>query len=153
MLPQAPNRASIRGAWGEQTLTVPILGGRRRLNRTPWERLSLSEHDDWRHKHWQAITSAYGSLPYFPYFKDDFAPLFNHPGGLDPIREPDSLARLCTQLHEAFLRCSSLREITEWLKSHPDTPAPTARKSDVPEYISALELLFMYGKETVFYLL
>ena len=54
-LPQNPNRALIRGAWGEQTLSVPIEGGRRRLACVPYDRLRLSEHGNWRHAHWQSL--------------------------------------------------------------------------------------------------
>lgn len=153
VLDTAPNRTLIRGAWGEQTLTVPILGGRRRLARTPWEHLLLSEHDDWRHKHWQAITSAYGSLPYFPYFKDDFAPVFNHPQMHDPESRPDSLKRLSTELHHVFLKCASLEVLSAWLRSHPQAVRLLPRQTNVPLNVCALELLFMYGPETIFYLL
>lgn len=140
----APNRGVIRGAWGEQTLTVPIEGGRRRLARTPYHLLRLSEHDDWRHKHWQAVTSAYGALPYFPYFKDELAPVF---------ASAATLCELCDGLHAAFLRCSGLDTLADWLRRHPlQAPAP-GHPLPVPGHVTALELLFLYGPETIFYLL
>ncbi|MCM1006131.1 MAG: WbqC family protein [Prevotella sp.] len=135
---------TIRGAWGEQTLTVPILGGRKRLGRVPYDALQLSEHDDWRHKHWQAITSAYGALPYFPYFKDEFAPIFLN----GPI---EKLAELNRILHQAFLKCSGIAELRKWLAQNPGATYPR-RECDVPKHICALELLFKYGPETIFYL-
>lgn len=135
----------IRGAWGEQSLTVPIKGGRKLIGKRPFEALTLSEHDDWRHKHWQAITSAYGALPYFPYFKDAFAPIYLS----GPI---DKLCRLNLALHNAFLECSNLPEIIRWLGDHRRSYSLTKRVADVPDNISALELLFLHGPETIFYL-
>lgn len=140
----APNRGVIRGAWGEQTLTVPIEGGRRRMARTPYARLRLSEHDDWRHKHWQAITSAYGALPYFPYFKEELAPVFS---------TAVTLGELCGGLHAALVRCSGLETLAAWLRQHPQARPEPAACTPVPDHVSALELLFMFGPETVFHLI
>lgn len=139
----SPNRGVIRGAWGEQTLTVPIEGGRRRISRTPYGQLRLSEHDDWRHKHWQAITSAYGASPYFPYFKAELAPVFT---------SAVTLRDLCDGLHAAFLRCGGLDTLAAFLREHPQHLPSRASGLPVPGHVSALELLFMFGPETVFYL-
>lgn len=143
-----PNKTVIRGAWGEQTLTVPIEGGRKRMARTPYARLRLSEHGEWRHTHWQAITSAYGALPYFHYFEHEFAPIYT----TGPIA---TLQELCQQVHQALLRCSNLNELAIWLRNNPtEIPDPQkARKSTIPRHISAIELLFLRGPETVFTLL
>lgn len=149
-LEQAPvrvsslNRGVIRGAWGEQTLTVPIEGGRRRMARTPYGHLRLSEHDDWRHKHWQAITSAYGAFPYYPYFKDELAPVFTAACTLHALNQG---------LHSAFLRCSGLDALAAWIRQHGRPADSRASCTTVPGHVSALELLFMYGPETVFYLI
>ncbi|MCM1320395.1 MAG: WbqC family protein [Muribaculaceae bacterium] len=140
-----PRAGIIRGAWGEQVLTVPIKGGRKLLGKAPFEALRLSEHDDWRHKHWQAITSAYGALPYFPYFKDAFAPIYLS----GPI---EHLSTLNAGLHRAFLNCSNLPELVRWLSRHPDTCNLRKRPSDIPTHISALELLFLHGPEMIFYI-
>lgn len=144
-----PNRALIRGAWGEQTLIVPIEGGRKRMAHTPYSQLRLSEHDDWRHSHWQAITSAYGALPYFHYLEHEFAPIYTN-GPIATLRE------LCEQLHLAFLRSSGLDELILWIKRHSSESVCTQRSSAcpvVPKHISAIELLFLRGPETVFTLL
>jgi len=141
----APNRTVIRGAWGEQTLTVPIEGGRRRLLHTPADLLMLSEHGNWRHTHWQAITSAYGALPYFHYLADPFEEIYARPAG--------SLTDLCTSLHEVFLAQTSLRECVDWLAANPSTLPRPADVSLFPSHIAAIELLFARGPESVFYLL
>ena len=34
--------------------------------------MRISDHGNWRHLHWQALTSAYENSPYFEYYADDF---------------------------------------------------------------------------------
>lgn len=137
--------ALIRGAWGNQNLCIPVRGGRRMLTRMPFFKLAASEHDDWRHKHWQAITSAYGALPYFPYFKDDFNNEYMH----GPV---ENIAAFNRRLHEILLQCSGLDTVCRWLARHDKEYAYEKRQCDVPDDVSCLELLFRYGPETVFYL-
>ncbi len=38
----------------------------------------ISEHDNWRHSHWQALTSSYYNSPFFEYYQDDFRPFYEH---------------------------------------------------------------------------
>lgn len=137
-------RTVIRGAWGEQTLTLPVEGGRRHMRYTPPGQLRLSEHGDWRHTHWQAITSAYGALPYFHYLEGMFAPAYSHPRTL--------LAEFCDELHAAFMQASHLPELTAWLRENPRRVKLPADAHRFPGHIAALELLFARGPETIFYL-
>ena len=70
------NRCCIATAQGVQTLTVPVVhadgGGQSALVGN----LLLSDHGNWRHQHWQAITSAYGDSPFLEYYEDDLRPFF-----------------------------------------------------------------------------
>lgn len=61
------NRCLIATAQGIQALTVPVSVG---------ERIRISDHGNWRHQHWQAITSAYGDSPFLEYYEDDLRPFF-----------------------------------------------------------------------------
>jgi len=36
----------------------------------------ISDHGNWQHQHWQAITSAYGDSPFLEYYEDDLRPFF-----------------------------------------------------------------------------
>ncbi len=36
----------------------------------------ISEHDNWRHRHWQALTSSYFNSPFFEFYQDDFHPFY-----------------------------------------------------------------------------
>lgn len=143
--PSPPTRTIIRGPWGEQTLTLPVLGGRKKLLSTPYSALQLSSHGNWPHTHWQAITSAYGSLPYFHYYEDTLAEIYSHP--------PRLLKDFCRALHHKFLELSSLHELLDWLKEHPREFRAPADSHLFPEHIAAIELLFARGPESIFYLL
>ena len=138
-------RTTIRGKWGEQQLTLPVEGGRRRARRLPPAERRLSEHDDWRHTHFQAITSAYGALPYFQYFAPYFAEIY--------ASGEKNLLAFCTLLHETILSLATLPELTEYLLRNPRRLTPPEDADQFPPHITILELLFARGPETFFSLL
>lgn len=61
------NRCLIATAQGIQALTVPVEHS---------DKIIISDHGNWRHLHWQAITSAYGDSPFLEYYEDDLRPFF-----------------------------------------------------------------------------
>ena len=75
-LPAHFNRTEVLAPFGLRQLSVPIEGGRRIISPRRYEELQLSEHGGWRHTHWQTITSAYGSAPYFHYMEDRFRAIY-----------------------------------------------------------------------------
>ena len=85
------NRCEIATPNGRQTLTVPVEHKAPLSSpdsnlvppylRTPAPRnvitsLRISEHNKWRHVHWQALETAYGNSPFFDYYVDDIRPFF-----------------------------------------------------------------------------
>jgi len=71
------NRCTIAGANGREALTVPIerpTGSP--LHRTPMRDIRISDHGNWRHIHWNALTSAYSESAFFDYYADDIRPFF-----------------------------------------------------------------------------
>jgi hypothetical protein len=62
------NRCLIATTNGVQALTVPVT--------VEMGRALISDHGNWRHQHWQALTSAYGDSPFFLYYEDDLRPFF-----------------------------------------------------------------------------
>lgn len=68
------NRCTIATAAGTQTLTVPVVHTGR--VGTPVKEIRISDHGNWRHLHWQAISSAYGHSPFFQFYEDDLRPFF-----------------------------------------------------------------------------
>lgn len=71
------NRAVIATAAGPLALTLPVEhdGTTKPLTRD----VRLSDHGNWRHLHWTALTSAYERSPYFFYYADDFRAVYERP--------------------------------------------------------------------------
>ena len=63
------NRCVISGANGRQTLIVPIK--RKRGKKTPIRDVMLDLSQDWQRIHWLALESAYGSSPFYEFYKDE----------------------------------------------------------------------------------
>lgn len=68
------NRCTIFAANGPTSLTIPIEKPTRPDN--PLYEVRISDHGNWRHLHWNTLTSAYRSSPFFEYYADDFAPFY-----------------------------------------------------------------------------
>lgn len=68
------NRCEIAGANGIIPLSIPLQGGRdhHRLYRDT----QIAYTENWQHRHWTTIYSAYGSAPYYEHYRDKVEPLF-----------------------------------------------------------------------------
>jgi hypothetical protein len=66
------NRCVIQGANGRLPLVVPIEHSGARVVKD----IKISYADAWQKLHWKSIQSAYQSSPYFEYYEDDLAPIF-----------------------------------------------------------------------------
>ena len=62
----------IATANGVQTLSIPV----EKFDDVKCEMkdVRISDHDNWRHQHWNALLSAYGESPFFEYYQDDIRP-------------------------------------------------------------------------------
>ena len=60
------NRCDIVGADGILSLSIPV--SRPNGNRTRVKEIVLSDHENWRARHWRSIVSAYQSAPYFDHY-------------------------------------------------------------------------------------
>lgn len=68
------NRCTIAAPNGELALAVPIV--KPDSPKCPMRDIRISDHGNWRHLHWNALTSAYNHTPFFEYYKDDFRPFY-----------------------------------------------------------------------------
>ncbi len=68
------NRCSIYTANGPRNLIIPV--ERPSGNHSRISEVLISDHENWRKKHWRSITSAYRNSPYFIYYQDLLAPFF-----------------------------------------------------------------------------
>ena len=74
------NRCVIATANGLQTLTVPVehsVNSQELSANSPKVKdLRISDHNQWRRIHWNALQSAYSESPFFDYYADDIRPFF-----------------------------------------------------------------------------
>ena len=72
------NRCLIATANGVQALTVPVEHPAALTSHfSPLVKdLRISDHNQWRRNHWNALQSAYSESPFFEYYADDIAPFF-----------------------------------------------------------------------------
>lgn len=68
------NRCVIAAANGALSLSVPI--EKPETIKCLTKDIRISDHGNWRHLHWNALVSAYGTSPFFEYYQDDFAPFY-----------------------------------------------------------------------------
>lgn len=68
------NRCIIDSPNGTVSLSIPVEkpeNGSRLI-----KDIRISDHDDWRTKHWHALESSYFNSPFFEFYQDDFRPFY-----------------------------------------------------------------------------
>ena len=71
------NRCVIATANGLQALTVPVEHSPLTTHHSPLTKdLRISDHNQWRRIHWNALQSAYSESPFFEYYADDIRPFY-----------------------------------------------------------------------------
>ncbi|MDR1729366.1 MAG: WbqC family protein [Prevotellaceae bacterium] len=67
------NRCRIATSNGIMDLSVPVQKSEAKCQ---MKDVRIAYSDNWQQAHWRAIESAYGSSPFFEYYRDDFEPFF-----------------------------------------------------------------------------
>ena len=158
------SRCKIATANGVQTLSVPLTYN----NGDIITDVRISDHNNWRHLHWQALSSAYGSSPFFEYYADDIRPFFNPDWEFLYDFNRDITLKMC----ELIGISPDIREKGELpseeekaLSSHISHPDVKGDSSSLREYyqvfrhrhgfipdLSILDLLFNMGPEAVLFI-
>ena len=68
------NRCIIADANGPLALTIPI--EKTSEGKCLMRDIRISDHGNWRHRHWNALKAAYHHTPFFQYYEDDFRPFY-----------------------------------------------------------------------------
>lgn len=172
-------RCRIMTANGIQMLSVPVTMPDKNLSQNSGNirHIRISDHNNWRHLHWQALCSAYGNSPFFEFYADDIRPFFEHKWEYLFIYNKEITLKMCELLDinpviketESFGKESAPNE-DETATSEPakaafmadnivaDTPQRPyyqvfrSRYGFVPD-LSILDLLFNMGPESILYLL
>ena len=139
-------RCRIATANGVQTLTVPVSGS------GSIKEIKISDHNNWRHLHWQALASAYGSSPFFEYYADDIAPFFEKKWDFLFDYNLEITYKMCElldirteiRLTDEFQGCS----FNQHNDSKPYYQVFQSRHGFIPD-LSILDLLFNMGPEAI----
>ena len=167
------NRCIIATANGLQALTVPVEHETLNIKHETLKvkDLRISDHNNWRRNHWNALQSAYSESPFFDYYADDIHPFFEKKYEFlidfnEAIRQ-----KVCELLDihpdvsytsDFRLQTSDIidfREVIHAKHPQPDKDFAPQRYWQVFEgkhgfqaNLSILDLLFNMGPESIFYL-
>ena len=165
------NRCVIATANGLQALTVPVDHSPLTIDHVQCKDLRISDHNQWRRVHWNALQSAYSESPFFEYYADDIRPFFEQKYEFlidfnEAIRQ-----KMCELLDietsvsyssEFRVHGSGFMDFREVIHAkHPqDDPEFQPRsywqvfqhRYGFQPNLSILDLLFCMGPEAVFYL-
>jgi len=160
------NRCVIATANGLQTLTVPVeVSGEKQAVKD----VRISDHNQWRRVHWNALQSAYSESPFFDYYADDIRPFFEQ--RYDYLVDFNEAIRqkMCEliDIHPTVAYTSAyskqhphdFRDIINAKHPKPDSELEIRpywqvfdRKHGFQPNLSILDLLFCMGPESIFYL-
>jgi len=93
------NRCLIRTAQGVQALTVPVIDGNR-IEKVTATAIEIDYRQNWIHRHWRTLQTAYGNSPYFEYYADYFHDIY--------VSKPALLFDLNLRFLQLLLKCFRL---------------------------------------------
>lgn len=161
------NRCYIAAANGKMALSIPV--ERNLTEKGLVKDIRISDHDNWRHQHWQSIVSAYGMSPFFEYYEDDIAPFFTKrwkflidfnmeiTHKLLDLLEIDKQLKLTDEYCADFqnkvvdLRLKTKAHKEESVVTKPYYQVFDAKYGFLPD-LSVLDLIFNMGNESILYL-
>lgn len=166
------NRCVIATANGVQALTVPV---EHSDDKMLTKDLRISDHNQWRRVHWNALQSAYSESPFFEYYADDLHPFFEkkHEFLLDfneAIRQKvcelidihpnvEYTSEYTSDIQHQTSDITDFREVINAKHPQPDAEFNAKTYWQVFQHkhgflpnLSILDLLFNMGPESIFYL-
>ena len=171
------NRCLIATANGVQALTVPVESDKREVisDKCLVKDIRISDHNQWRRVHWNALQSAYSESPFFDYYADDLHPFFERKYNylidfneairqkicelIDIQPQVEYTSSYISNLTSQTSNLTDYRDVIHAKHPQPDDTFEAKRYWQVFQHkhgflpnLSILDLLFCMGPESVFYL-
>ncbi len=162
------NRAYICTDRGKLMLNIPIKHVGKNQGRQKYKDVQIENDYNWQRQHWRTLQTAYRTSPFFEYYEDDIAPLYEEPfvSLLDYNLKSIAIICNCLQIEMPSLRTAKYFDEPS---NHKDARflvnAKTEPAIDLPEYnqvfgdrhgflknMSILDLLFNEGTSALTYL-
>ena len=157
------NRTYIYGANGRLTLTIPIVHKREQSHQKESE-VQTDVHSHWQQLHWKSLQAAYRSSPFFEFYEDAFAPLYQETAHtlyqfnrrfLDVLFDALDLDIPQKEVALDFTKHQLQESLLNAKQTHPVFPHYTQvfeSKYGFLSNLSSLDLLFNKGPEARAYL-
>ena len=166
------NRCVIPTTNGLQSLSIPVTTiADAPISKTSMKDIRISDHGNWRHVHWNALSSAYGESPFFEYYQDYIRPFFEKKWeflidfNMEITQKMNELLDIHPTMSLTDEFVSSKDDVVDFRDiirpKHPgddDDFNPKRyyqvyqHKFDFQPNMSILDLLFNEGNEAIFYL-
>lgn len=160
------NRAYIYGANGKLSLNIPVIHTQK--ERQKYRDVKIYNADKWQSNHWKSLESAYRTSPFFEFYEDDIAPLFQTKADflldfnmkcIEAIRDCLQLEINASETHEYQKDISDkldMRYLVNTKKEKPKLFDPYTQvfndKHGFISNLSILDLLFNEGPNSIYYL-
>lgn len=160
------NRAYIYGANGKLSLNIPVIHTQK--ERQKYRDVKIYNADKWQSNHWKSLESAYRTSPFFEFYEDDIAPLFQTKADflldfnmkcIEAIRDCLQLEINASETHEYQKDISDkldMRYLVNAKKEKPKLFDPYTQvfndKYGFINNLSILDLLFNEGPNSIYYL-
>ena len=130
------NRCLIKTAQGVQPLTVPVVDGSR-SEKVKTSALEIDYGQNWIHRHWRTLQTAYGNSPYFEHYADYLHDIYQ--------QKPALLFDLNLRFLRLLLRCFRLPlplALTSEYHTHYPATLPAAQfPASLPAQLQGAPLL------------
>lgn len=162
------NRAHICTDRGKLMLNIPIKHVGKNQGRQKYKDVQIDNDYNWQRQHWRTLQTGYRTSPFFEYYEDDIAPLYEEPfvSLLDYNLKSVAIICNCLQIEMPSLRTAKYSDEPSNLKDARFlVNAKTEPAIDLPAYnqvfgdrhgflknMSILDLLFNEGTSALTYL-
>ena len=133
------NRALILTAQGPQPLTVPVVDGAR-SEKIRTSEIEIDYRQNWMHRHFRTLQTAYGASPYFGYYADYLQDIY--------AQKPVRLWDLNLAFLELLLRCLRWPLPVEFTTQYlAPTHSPTPSLADRRDFLTPKSTLAEAGPD------